>query len=325
MEGSRMSEFNATLLREKFIIRDVMPERQDDRKPVIALSNRMTLPLSYGTGELIAREDFVVRAQNMHTCTRLAAHIAQDFQDQGPLLSRAPAYDWAAAYEAVTKGHETKFNPNLWAAVYHKGRVVFESGAAERHPFLDIIEQCDSRNKGDYEKSVRVAEDAFKSAGKLVTIEHDANVALLITVTDEEGKCGVIVRGPARTTTFNFTARKRPGRPVRLASCLSAAAAFLEGIQLAFQVGMIHQKIRYDLIAASSEEARKREDAAQKLVRLNSAITQFEALHDVRYRPERPDFKAMVADAEDFARKMLSAEVERKIQSGEMDATGWVM
>jgi len=318
-----IGEFNATLLREKFVIKDVMPEKQADDEPVVALSNRLTLPLHNHRMEVY--EDLVVRAQNMHTCVRFGARLAQDFQDFGALLTRQPAYDWEEAYDAITKGYETKFNPNIWVAVYHKGRVIFEKGSAERHPFLDVIEQCDTRNKGDYEKAVEVAEDAFKHAGKLVNIEHDANVALLVTVTEDEGKCGIIVRGPTRTTTFSFTAKKRPARHVRPSSCLSASAAFLEGIQLAFQVGMIHQKIKYDLIGKSSEEAHKGEDAAQKLYRLNSAITQFEGMYEVRYRPEKPNFKDMVEEAEEFARKVLAAEVERKIQSGEMDADGWIV
>jgi hypothetical protein len=45
----------------------------------------------------------------------------------------------------------------------------------------------------------------------------------------------------------------------------------------------------------------------------------------VRYRPDRPDFKAMVEEAEEFARKVLAAEVERKIQSGEIDAGEWIV
>ena len=316
-------EFNATLLREKFIIKDAMPEKQADQKPVVALANRLSLPLY--SPRFDVNESLIVRAHNMHTCVRLGARLAQDFNDFGPLLGRNPAYDWQNAYDAITRGYETKFNPNLWAAIYYQGRVVFEKGAAERHPFLDVIEQCDARNNSDYEKAVAVAEDAFKHAGKLVNIEHDANVALLVNVTEDEGKCGIILRGPARTTTFSFTARKRPGLPVRPASCLSASAAFLEGIQLAFQVGMIRQKIHYDLIGKSSEEAHKGEDASQKLYRLNGAISQFENMYDVHYRPEKPDFKTMVTEAEEFARKLLSAEVERKIQSGEINAQGWIV
>lgn len=318
-----IAEFNATLLREKFIIKDAMPEKQADRKPVIALANRLSLP--FYSPRLDSHETLIVRAQNMHTCVRLGARLAQDFNDHGPLLGREPDYDWQDAYDAITKGYETKFNPNLWAAIYYQGRVVFEKGAADRHPFLDVIEQCDARNNADYEKAVAVAEDAFKQAGKMVTIEHDANVALLVNVTEDEGKCGIILRGPARTTTFSFTAKKRPARGVRASSCLSASAAFLEGIQLAFQVGMIRQKIHYDLIGKSSEEAHKGEDASQKLYRLNGAISQFENMYDVRYRPEKPDFKTMIEEAEEFARKLLSAEVERKIQSGEMDAHGWIV
>lgn len=317
------AEFNATLLREKFIIKDAVSDKSSEQAPVVALANRLTLPLF--SLQWDEREDFIVRAQNMHTCVRLAARLSQDFQDFGPLLSRDPGYDWEEAYDAITRGYESKFNPNIWAAVYHKGRVIFENGAAERHPFLDVIEQCDARNKGDYEKAISLAEDVFKSAGKLVQINHDANVALLVSVTDEEGKCGIIVRGPSRTTTFSFTAKKYKGRYVRPSSCLSASAAFLEAIQLAFQVGMIRQKVKYDLVGRSSEEAHKGEDAAQKLYRLGGAVTQFESMYEVRYRPEKPDFKAMVEEAEEFGKRVLAAEVERRIQSGEMNGDGWIM
>lgn len=318
-----MAEFNATLLREKFVIKDAMPDPDSHTGPVIALSNRLTLPLKHDMRA--EAEEFIIRAQNMHTCVRLGAKIAQDFQDFGPILARNPGYDWQGAYDATTRGYESKFNPNLWAAVYHKGRVIFESGPAERHPFLDIIEQCDARGNNDYEKALRVAEDAFKSAGRFVHIEHDANVAMLVNATEDEAKSGIIVRGPNRPTTFSFTAKRYPGRKIRPSSCLSACASFLEGIQLAFQVGMINQKIRYELISASSIEAYRAEDAIQKLVKLNSAINQFDGLYDVRYRPDRPDFKALIEETEEFARKVLTAEIEHKIQSGEIDGKEWVL
>lgn len=318
-----MSEFNTSLLREKFTIQDVMPADLSDHGPVIALSNRLALPLMWETSD--TAETYVVRAQNMHLCARLAAQIAHDFQENGPFIDREKPFDFAEAYKTIVKGYEDKWNKAHWSAVYHKGRVLFEGGPGKRHPFVDIIEQCDARNKDDYAKAVRVAEDAFKQAGRLVRIEHDSNIALVVSIKPEEGKCGVIVRGPARTTTFNFTARQKQGRKVRVSQILSAAAAYLEGIQIAFLVGMTDQKVRYDMIERSSEEARKAEEASKKLGRLNVALSQFESLLDVFYRPDRPDFAKMVDEAGEFARKVLSAEIEKKIKSGEVDPKDWVV
>lgn len=316
-----MTDFNATLLREKFTIKDVMPVDISDAKPVIALSNRLTLPLSNKDGTQM--EEFVVRAQNMHTCLRLGAKMAQDFQDLGPLMERAKPFDWRFAYLSITKGYEKDWNPDRWVAVYHKGRIVYEEGEAERHPFLDIIEQCDARNKGDYAKAVAVAEDAFRQAGKSVHIHHDSNVALVMHVTEKEGKCGIILRGPNKTTTFNFVAKPKAGRLVKISQCLSVSAAFLEGIQLAFKVGMTEVKVHYELIAHHGEEAVQGQDASRKLGRLNGAIDQFENMLDVAYRPDRPNFGEMVESAKEFSRKIFAAEVERKITEEGKD--GWVV
>lgn len=310
-----MAEFHTSLLREKFIIHDTMPADMSDKEPVIALSNRLVVPLV--SRDRMVSETYIVRAQNMHTCLRMAAHIAGDFMAGGSLIDRPTPYDWEGVYKSVTKGYEAKWNPNRWVAVYHKGRVIFEGGEAERHPFLDIIEQCDTRNKDDYEKTLRVAEDAFRQAGKMVNIEHEANVASIINITEKEAKCGIILRGPNRTTTFNFTAKNKSDRKVKISQCLSVSAAFLEGIQLAFMIGMTNMKVHFELIGKSSDEAFKGRDASQKLARLNGAVAQFENYADIMYRPERPDFSKMMSEAEDFARDLFAADITHKISKGE--------
>lgn len=319
-----MDVFNTTLLREKFIIRDAFadnkPRRQQDTPPVIALSNRIVLPLVSGG----VNETIIVRAQNMHSCARMAARIVQEFQEVGPILDRKSPFDWKYAWLSITKGYETKFNPHRWVAVYHKGRIIYEDGETKHHPFLDIIEQCDARNPDDYEKAVHVAEDAFRQAGKIVTIEHDSNVALVLNYTPEETRCGVIVRGPTKTMTFNFSARPKAGRTIKISQCLSVAAAFLEGIQLAFQIGMFKQRQSYDMIESGSPEAQKGRESSEKLGRLNGAVQQFENLLEVTYRPERPDFGKMIDDAQAFAKHSLSSELERMLAEGDLNKDDWV-
>jgi hypothetical protein len=262
---------------------------------------------------------------------RFGAQMAREFYEKGNLIDRLQPKDWEEAWESITKGYEKTWNPNRWIAVYHRGRVVFESRDEDtdtgsgRHPFLDIIEQCDARNPGSYEKALEIAKDAFRQAGRMVDIEHDANVALVMSITPAEGRCGVIVRGPARTTTFNFSARMRAGREVKVSQCLTVSAAFLEGIQLAFLVGMTAQKVKYEIISPASPDAKKGNDARLKIGRLNVAISQFESMLDVNYRPDRPNFGAMMDEAEEFARKMIADEIKVKIARGDDDSGKWIV
>ena len=320
-----MPDFNATLLREKFVMTDTMPADLNDAAPVIALSNRLVLPLVSANGEL--SETYVVRAQNMHSCARFAAQLARDFQEGGPLLNRPKPFDWHAAWLAVTKGYEKTWNPGRWVCVYHRGRIVFEEGPGARHVLLDIIEQCDARGlkgvEGSYPKTLEVAQDAFRQAGKLITINYDSNIAMVLGIAGEEAKCGIIVRGPSRTTTFNMLVRKKAGRVSQASQCLTAAAAFLEGIQLAFTIGMTRQKLKYELIAPMTPDAKKADEAGGKLGRLNGAIQQMENLFDIQYRPDRPDFSRLINDAEEFAKRALRGELERRI--GEEGEEGWVV
>ena len=138
-----MSEFQTSLLREKFTITDLAPSKSKKEEPVIALSNRIVVPLISHDG--IDNETFIVRTQNMHSCARLAAAITREFFERGTIANRAAPFSWKTLWQDVIKGYEKDWNPDIWCAVYYKGRAVFQEG--EHHPFLDIIEQCDANNK----------------------------------------------------------------------------------------------------------------------------------------------------------------------------------
>lgn len=314
-----MDEFSTTLLREKFIIRDPLPVSDD--APVIALSNRIVVPLPLKATD--EPETFVVRAQNMHSCTRMAGRLLHSAQTEGPVHNRSHPYDWEMVWKEVTDAFERKYNENRWIAVYYRGKPVYQQGV--HHPFLDIIEACDSRSEQEYGQTVEIAEGAFKQAGKVVKIEHDANVALVVSVRPDLGRCGIILRGADKTTTFNFTAKPMGGRPVKPSQCLSVSAAFLEGIQLSFQVGMGKEKLRHGLIERKSDAAKQIEEGEKRLARLMSGIRQFEQLSDVTYRPERPDFFKMLDDAQDVAKKILAPQIAARIASGDLDEKDWVV
>lgn len=312
-------EFQTVLLREKFVLREA-GDQAATAPPVIALSNRMTVPLPLSAAE--TPETLIVRTQNMHSCVRLAARLVQA-AESGPVAGRVPAFNWSDAWENVIEGYEKKYNQKLWSAVYHDGAPLFAYG--ERHPFLDVIETCDFKTKADYKSSVALAESAFRKAGKEVQIEHDSNIALVLHINQDQGRVGVILRGAAQTATFNFTARKVRGMPVKISPCMTVAAAFLEGIQLAFQVGMARVKLKYGMIDADSDEARRLNDGEKRMARLKVAVSQFEQMADLTYRPERPDFFTMMDEAQEEAKKILKPHLEELIRQGLIAGEDWVL
>lgn len=312
-----ISEFKATLLREKFTLRDPAGDLFDT-PPVIALSNRMLLALTSEEGE--PDETYVIRTQNMHSCARFAAAIAKEYYDRGAIMDRPMSFHWGNIWRDVIKGYEKDWNPDIWAALYYKGRPIFEEGT--RHPFLDIIEKCDSVNRESYAESVSFAEKAFHQAGKEMKIEHNSNIALIISIKDHEAKCGVILRGANRKTTFNYNvkARRMGGEDIRIPTILTVSAAFLEGVQLAFSVGMINKKREYNLVEKYSDEDRKGKRGTDRLANLNTAIEGIERKYSIQYRPDRPDFRTMVRDAEEFAAKILKPRTNFSIDDQEPQA-----
>lgn len=307
-------EFSTTLLREKFVIRDGRGEDIDGH-PLIAVSNRMVVPLLDVRGRPV--ETFIVRAQTMHACIRMASKIVQTYLRAGPLMVRAEQFDYDEAWDQIVEDHERKFNPERWVAVYNNGRMLYAGG--DHHMFLDMVEKCDSRNPGNYDQSVQLAEQAFLALGKQVTISHDSNIGLVTTVKKNYGKCGLILRNPNRRTTFNFIAEDKGERSVSVAQCLVVAAAFLEGIQLSFQIGMANEKLRLNKISKYSEEDKKADSGRRRLGRLNAEIRTFENALSVRYRPEKPEFSQMVLEAESFTRDLLAPRAEPKPRKKETE------
>ncbi|MGB4107176.1 MAG: hypothetical protein WBK55_05200 [Alphaproteobacteria bacterium] len=298
-----MKELVTELLREKFVIHDLAAGLKSGQGPTIALSNRMVVALKNEKGE--TQETLIVRAQNMHSCIRMAARMVQSFISGGPLLDRPSPYDWQAAWDLASGEYEQNYNPQRWVAIYHGGKVVFEKG--DRHPMLDIIEKCSEMTKGKYEDSIQHAEEIIRKQGRVLRLEYDGNVALVINLEKKQGRCGVILRSADKTRTFNFSVAAKGGMHLNFAQILGSGAAFLEGIQLAFSVGMNGEKIKRGIIARHSPEEKQTRESEIRLGRLNSEIANLETTFDVRYRPEKPEFPKVLAEAEELARKVLPA------------------
>lgn len=321
-----MPDFNTTLQREKFVITEKGEGSSDADSPeqIMAFSNRMEFSLQSADGK--KQETFVVRAQVMHVCIRFAAFLVKEYERNGSIMMRDKSYDWSHAYRVVTHGYEETWNDGLWVAVYHKGRNIYAAGNQERHPFLDVIEQCDASNAGTYESSVLIAEEAFEKAGKAVNIEHDVHVALVSSIKNDVVRCGLVSRAANKTTTFSFTMRpadvpdnKKTGRAVlalQVPRVLSLCAAFLEGMQLAFLVGMTLQRQEFGIYGSSHPEAKQGREASKRLSRLRFSINVVETESVMNYRPERPSFGGLIEEAQEFARTNLDivAETERAAQ-----------
>ena len=285
---------NTTMLREKFIIH----EGDGKNEPMVAVGNRLALPLISKSGKI--HETLVVRGQNMHTTLRMAAMITRTFYNDGPILNRSPSYPWHPNWQEHLPPFEKTNNNRYWVAVYSGGRPVFKDG--DHHPFLDIIEQCDARNRDEYDRAVSIAETAFNQAGRGVSIDHQTTIAMVLGTAIDKSRTGLIYRNPMHSSTFNFTVEAASGSIARKAKnaepqdCLMHAAAWLELVQLAVTAGFYKAK-RGDMIIGQPTQA----IVQHRLGRLSAEIESFETSYEVGYRPERPDMLALIDETARYA------------------------
>lgn len=290
-------ELNTTLLRERFTLREQGSDKNEES--LVATSNRIPLVLRDSGGNAV--ESFIIRTQTMHSAIRMAGLLQQTFARIGPIMARAEAFDFAEAWDRANSDHDTAFNPHRWVAVYCKGKAIFESG--ERTSFLDVIEKCDSVNPGNYDRAVGIAEETFRKMGRTMSITHESNIGMVFNVRPDVGRCGLILRNPHKSTTFNFTIEPKEDQVSPLL-CLNACAAFLEGIQLSVRIGMINEKLRAGAIGKFSPEAKEGQSALKRLAQLDITIDDMNSRFNVRYRPEKPEFPLIVREAEVFQRNL---------------------
>jgi hypothetical protein len=294
-------EINTTLLREKFIIRDM---ESDGDAPTVAVSNRLSLPLHNEAGNLI--DTLIIRSQNMHHCIRMAAQITQNFIDYGPLFSRNTAFNFQEACDRAYSSYDKLFLLNKWIAVYHKGMEIFLSGT--HHPFLNVIEKCDSKNPSNYDQSIKIAEDTFKKMGRKVSISYEANIGMVASLKPDIGRCGLIYRGTEKNATFNFSAEPKEELKVSPLLCFDMSAALLEGLQLSYFVGTINDKIKLSIVKKLSSLEKQTERALLRIEELNFELDVLDNRLKLRFRPEKPEFSEAITDAERAHRKFYKSQ-----------------
>ena len=305
-----MQHFETRLLREKFLIID--PAKRDEGyEPIKALSNRIEINLPNDKG---VKEILTIRAQNMHSCVRYAAQILQSFEQGGALIGRINDKFWQDKWDKIESSYERNFNPRRWLAVYYDGICAFEIN--DHHPFLDMIERCYADSGTPYEDIVPKAEQAFQKAGKTIHIEQDSNFALTAKTESNTAKLGIILRNPSRSSTFSVKITANKGlKHINPAHTLNLAAAYLEGVELAFFAGMSTEKINIGLVAESSDLARQATQAKSRLSVLSGEIAFIEDTYGVNYRPDKPEFHAIIAEAEYLARLVLASPEDAEFKA----------
>lgn len=232
----------------------------------------------------------------MHSVIRLAARlfdILEPSRDK-KTLTKPDAKILKELWDGVTSDVFNKAEGN-WATAYTDGELLFAS--ADHHPFIDLIEKQVGGSEASYDMNVMITAENFNAAGfPGMSIEHDTNVALVLTLEKERGRCGLIYRHPQRTTTFSYslTPDNQPNgfdMRERVPHVLEMAADFLESIQLCYASAAEGAK-------GLNQSNEKIDAYRNRLVDLNSSIDKFEDGVHVAYRPERPDFTRFLQEAQ---------------------------
>lgn len=289
-----MSTIELSLLREKIVVSDA---GDGSIELASCLSNRISITLSSGDGK--QKEKFIVRAHTMHLCTRFAAGILQEFQSRGFLANRLRDYQWNELWAQSCGTHDVAYNPDRWACVYHKGKSVFQT-LEKNNALMDAIELRHASSSSTYDQVIFLIQDVFEKSGKSVSIDYDANIGLVCNLANDKTRCSIILRGSGRTTTFNFTATpndEHDGK-INMPQCLISCAAFLEGIQLSYIVGIVSAKLERGKIQSSDDASRKANAARKHLLSLSREVGVMERTMHIRYRPERPEFQKIIVDVQ---------------------------
>lgn len=298
-----MTDFHIILLREKITLSG-LDAGSGNAPPVITLGNRVECALADEASG--AREHYVVRGQTMHLTLRMVTRIMASFLKMGPLLSRPVPFAWDAAWQHITHEYEAIYNPQRAVTVYNRGHVLYHAGVAP-HPFIDAIENAAAHGAKSYEEAVRQAEQEWRKNHPALTVLHESTIALTATLGRTQGRCGLVIRAGGRSTIFSFSINARDKQKLDPSQVLSGCAAFLEGIQIAFMVGMDEgqQKIAQKIHGIQPDAAAQKmlREARRRMNLMAAEIASLESTFQIRYRPERLVFTDIAAEAERMALK----------------------
>ena len=274
-----------SLLREKFTIRDI----EKDGEPVIALGNRMVISLP---GQSIP---LIIRCHSMHMTLRFGAEIIRHLSYISHVENVNTLMNWEEVWQKLIKPYEKDASPQTWIALYFKGNPIFQDNY--HHMFFDVIEQCEYKNnmEGDrYEKSIIMAQKAFRQIGRNVLIEEESHVGFILDTSDRhELRFAIILRIPGHRGTFITrlcTKKIIPSDHV----CLAIAADYIEAINMAVRAGFLEKSLSSGSKKSNYEQVKAHSETMKRLGALQFRIDQAEQKYALKYRPERPDFKEIM-------------------------------
>ena len=314
-----MKEFSAQLTREKFLL--LPKDKGEDEAQALtkAVGNRLEIELASKKDE--APEVFIIRAQNMQTCLRIGAHVAYHYFEFGDLPSTGrDRFEWKHIFKSVTEVYEEKWNPEIWAVIYRRGRILFKAGT-DYNPLLDIVEMCMAYEKIDYASAPHILESMFEKAGKPLKVSHDPEPALKLNGDPVEARLNIMRRGPKGREVLKMQIKKKEGREVRMSPCLTAGAAVIEAYQLGFFVAKVNEMMHHAMVTLSNPEAVQGDHASRRINRMEEALEEFEERYHVAYRPKPPNFEHFSKDVADHFDKLYAeASQERKAMGSESEA-----
>jgi len=266
---------NISLLREKFVLRDI----NDEFMGITALGNRLVIPIQGSSIPLI------IRGHSMHATLRFGSELLNQMSYVSHIENVETFFKWNELWSKVTDPFEKDNTPETWIAAYHMGKPVFSD--AFHHHFFDVIEQCEfksSKEKQGDKQPIIMAQNAFKKMGKDVLIEQESHVGFILDDNDTELRFAVILRIPGQKATFitRMYEDKKVEKSPHHFIAMRLAADYIEGINMAVRIGFMKDE---------KNNSRAVKILAKRLASLNLSIQQIERQYDIKYRPERPNFK----------------------------------
>ncbi len=283
---------NISLLREKFTIRDL----GIDSGAVIALGNRLHIDLPKQKTPLI------IRGHSMHMTLRYGAEILKHLSYISHVEDIKTLIDWEALWDKLITPFEKDNVPDTWITLYYQGKIIFQSG--RHHMFFDIIEQTEFKNIGtsqQYDKSIVMAQNAFRQMGRSVMIEQESHVGFVLDVDPKEMRFAIILRTPEQKATF--IVRMSDNKEFKIKPydyvCMQLAADYIEGINMAVRSGFMDRDIASNVISQYSEGMKLYRKIQKRLKSMEIGVGQAERKYTIRYRPEKPDFTVIQKECSD--------------------------
>jgi hypothetical protein len=232
----------------------VIRETTDKSSLFVANGNRMKIDVPG------VKHPIVIRAHSMHMTLRLASKITEIYEWTKTVEKITETFDWEKMWMDQIEGFEEKYTPHTWVAVYHAGQMIYSYN--DHHIFFDILENCEHKNSQSskkYDQSILMTQKAFEQMGRTVMIEQESHMGFVLDVTDS----------------------------------IMMASDFIETVNLSVQGGFMRKRIEKGKIRNGSDDMKRFKAFQTRCSSLQFSINQMESKYNIKYRPEKPDFKGI--------------------------------